>query len=311
MKPAASPRARIRPWVQAARPIAHPMIFVPLFLGQAFAFRTHGALSLTFFLYALLFGVVYQVYLLYLNDYADEAVDRTNDQYFLSGGSRVLPEGKLEPQDLLIGARLALLCLLGLAGWLGIYLDRPWFPLGAALAVTLCWAYNSKPLRLSYRGHGEMLQGLGCGVLLPLVGFYLQYGSLQGFPWPALVPLFLLFHAGNIVTALPDYPSDKAGDKRTLPVRRGEPHARKAVLMLLTLAYLCTVVAKLDLTPTDLLIIVMPAALLLAGVMLSGNVKRADASNFASCKRFMISVSASQVWFLCAWIGVLLLSGSP
>ncbi len=303
-------RARFLPWIQAARPIAHPMIFVPLLIGQALSFNSKGTLSLTFFLYALLFGVLFQVYLLYLNDYADEAVDRTNHRYFLSGGSRVLPDGKLERKDLLLGAQVALVCLIGLAVWLATQLDRPWHLLGTAVAIALCWGYNSRPLRLSYRGHGEILQGLGCGVLLPLIGFYLQRGSLQGFPWLALLPLYLVFHAGNIVTALPDYPSDKAGDKKTLPVRRGEMSARKTVLALLALAYVGAVGANLHLSTAALAIMILPAALILAGVIQSGALRKANASEFRDCKRFVTWVSASQAWFLCAWIGTLLL-GRP
>ncbi|MEM9533040.1 MAG: prenyltransferase, partial [Pseudomonadota bacterium] len=282
------------PWVQAARPIAHPMIFVPLLLGQAFAYGVHRQFSLTFFLNALLFGVLYQVYLLYLNDYADEAVDRANDRYFLSGGSRVLPEGKLQPSDLLVGASVAFAALLTLAVGNAVFLARPWLLLGAGLAVLLCWGYNSKPLQLSYRGHGEILQGLGCGVLLPLIGFYLQRGSLEGFPWLALPPLYLIFHAGNIITALPDFPSDKAGGKNTYPVRHGERRARKAALGLLALAYCGVVLANMHQSLLALAIMVAPAALLLIGSAQSGMLKCADARNFAVCKRFVIWVSASQ-----------------
>jgi 1,4-dihydroxy-2-naphthoate octaprenyltransferase len=286
------------------------MILVPLLIGQLFAFQIRGQFSWAYFLVSLLFGALYQVYLLYLNDVADEAVDRTNDQGFLSGGSRVLPEGKLQGKDLLMGARLALVALAGLAIGLAGFFDRPWFLVGTGLAVVLCWAYNAKPLQLSYRGHGEILQGLGCGVLLPLIGFYLQQGSLQGFPWAALLPLYLIFHVGNIVTALPDTPTDKAADKRTVPVRRGELNARRTALTLLALAYLCVFVANLGLSRVALAIIVVPAALILAAVVLSGTLKQADTSDFARCKRFVTWVSASQAWVLCAWIGALLWSGS-
>lgn len=286
------------------------MIFLPLLIGQALALDVHGQLGLTFFLYTLLFGVLYQVYLLYLNDYADEAVDRANDHYFLSGGSRVLPEGKLQPDDLLVGARAVFVVLVALAVWLGVFLDRPWMLVGTGLAFALCWAYNSKPLQMSYRGHGEILQGLGCGVLLPLIGFYLQHGSLQVFPWIVLGPLYLIFHAGNIITALPDYPSDRAGGKQTFPVRRGETRARKTALGLLALACVLVVVASVQRSMVVVAIMVGPAVLILAGVVLTGLLKRANASEFPRCRRFVVWSSASQAWLLCAWIGVLLMGGS-
>lgn len=302
---------RAQPWVQAARPIAHPMIFVPLLAGQALAFQGSGQFSKTAFLCGFLFGVLYQVYLLYTNDHADEAIDATNEQHWLSGGSRVLPEGRLTAGQLLAGARVALALLAGLTLFLAAAASRPLMWVALLLAVALSWAYHRKPLQLSYRGHGEVLQGLGCGVLLPLIGYYLQVGALQSFPWAALIPLYLVFHAGNLVTALPDVASDKAGGKRTFPVRHGQRRARWAVVCLLGVAYASLFVAAPTLSPLVLAIVVAPAALILVGLVVSGLASRADVSEFSRCKAFVIGVSASQAWFLGAWVGALFLAGGP
>lgn len=301
----------IQPWVQAARPLAFPMIFLPLLAGQALAMNVHGSFAWSGFFHTLGFGVLYQVMLLYLNDASDEAVDRNNHQYFLSGGSRVLPEGKLHRKDLLIGAGLAFLALMGFSAWVTMAHDQPGFLVGAALAVVLCWAYHHDPFKLSYRGFGEVLQGLGCGVLLPLMGFYTQHGSLQGFPWLTLVPLFLIFYVGNIVTALPDTPSDTLGNKNTFPVRHGEFAARRMAIGLLMLACLCVALVGRPPAFLSLTFIVLPAAAVLSGLVLSGLLARADASSFAQCRRFVTWVSVCQAWLLCAWIGTLLMGSSP
>ncbi|MEN1729652.1 MAG: prenyltransferase [Pseudomonadota bacterium] len=301
---------RARPWIQAARPVAHPMIFIPLVMGQAFAVHALGQFSILMFFYALLFGVLYQIYLLYTNDHADESVDRKNTQYWLSGGSRVLPEGKLQSHHLLQGARWALVALTVLTGYLTLVADRPWICVGTLAAVVLCWAYNREPLQWSYRGHGEVLQGLGCGVVLPLIGFYLQQGSLQKFPLPALPPLFLLFLAGNLITALPDYRSDKAGGKRTFPVRHGELMARKTAVLLLALAYAMVPFVIPASSWTAIAIVLIPAVTILGGLVGSGLLQKADVTDFPACKAFVTWVSASQAWLLCSWIAVLLI-GAP
>ena len=176
---------------------------------------------------------------------------------------------------------------------------------GLVAAVALSWAYDRDPLHLSYRGHGEVLQGLGCGVLLPLIGYYLQAGSLAGFHWLAAIPLFFVFYASNIVTALPDYESDKQGNKRTLPVRYGQRFARWAVVLtsgFVFLGYLflldspsCSVRCAGSLS----------AIVVLIFVAVSGLIRHADVSNFARCKVFVNLASASQVWFLGAWLTVL------
>ncbi|MEL7313028.1 MAG: prenyltransferase, partial [Pseudomonadota bacterium] len=180
------------PWIQAARPIAFPMIFVPLLIGQATAFRYGNTFEWVLLGYSIAFGALYQTYLLYTNDHADEAIDKTNHQYWLSGGSRVLPDGKLTGSQLLAGARVAFGVLLIFTGYLAVFADRPLMLIALGLAVALCWAYNRPPLQWSYRGHGEALQGLGCGVLLPLIGYYLQLGTVAGYPWVTLIPLFLI-----------------------------------------------------------------------------------------------------------------------
>ncbi|MEM9323516.1 MAG: prenyltransferase [Pseudomonadota bacterium] len=287
------------------------MIFVPLLLGQAFAFQAHGQFSATFFVFALAFGLLYQVHLLYTNDHVDAAIDATNAQYWLSGGSRVVPEGKLTEVQLLAGARVTLVVLAAFSVVLAVAVQRPLMPVLLLFAVALCWGYNRKPLQLSYRGFGEVLQGLGCGVLLPLIGYYLQNGALQGFPWAALIPLYLVFHAGNLVTALPDYASDKAGGKRTFPVRRGELPARWTAFVLLGGAYASLFFVAPAFSPVVLAVIVGPAGLLLAGLILSGLIGRANVSAFSQCRAFVNGVSASQAWFLCAWVGAAFLAGAP
>ena len=79
--------------------------------------------------------------------------------------------------------------------------------------------------------------------VLPLTGFHLQGASWGAFPWAALMPAFLLGYAGNLSTALPDYPSDRASGKRSYPVRRGQRRARRDSVLLIAAAALLTPLA--------------------------------------------------------------------
>lgn len=297
----ANGRTRWRPWIQAARPIAFPMIFLPLLIGQAFAWHHIGEFSWGYFGYAVLFGAIYQVFLLYSNDHADEAIDRTNDNYWLSGGSRVLPLGLLRSDDLLRGARVAFVALGALTVWLVAGNDRPWMAVLVIVAILLSWMYHRRPLQLSYRGGGEYLQGLGCGIVLPLMGYYLQRGELQNFPWVALIPLYLVFHTSHIVTALPDLQSDTSGNKRTFPVRYGEPIARVTILVLLALAY----TSGLLFDQTISLVVVGPACLVLVYLMASDFLVSNRANHTKGIEHFVTWVSVGQAWFLCTWATLL------
>ena len=153
-----------------------------------------------------------------------------------SGGSRVLVEGLLRPHQLRNAAvvmGLALLVGSAVAGWL---LDRELLPVFAFVALLLLQAYSFEPMRLSFRGFGELLQGVGVGLVLPLMGWYLQTGDLSAHtPWDVFAPLVILAFAGNILTALPDHEGDVKADKHTWPVRRGPIRARRDALALVGL----------------------------------------------------------------------------
>lgn len=229
--------ANLAAWVQASRLLAQANLAVPLVLGQALAFMVHGRFSWTLFAWVQAFSVADQLFIVFANDVADAQTDRDNRTHGpYSGGSRVLVEGKLTPQQLLIGSAIAAVAMVGVCLYLGAAHGRWWTLAGAAAAVLLFWAYSFPPAKLSYRGHGEILQGLGLGVVLPVFGFYVQAGTFEGMPWPALFPLFVLGFAGNIITSLPDYPSDLVGKKRSYVVRKGQFVARRHSLELLVVA---------------------------------------------------------------------------
>jgi 1,4-dihydroxy-2-naphthoate octaprenyltransferase len=294
----------LKAWIQAARPAAHGMIFIPLLAGQAIAFRIHGVFDWSWFFHLVLYGILYQIYVLYINDYADEELDRDNHTYWLSGGSRVIPQGKLSGQALWIGSWVILGLILAQALYWGVGLQRPGMLLLMIGAVGLGWAYSLPPLRLSCRGHGEILQGVGCGVLLTLTGFYTQVGSLESFPWMAGVPLFLIFYAGNIITALHDYPADLAGNKRTYPVRLGQRRSRKHILALLFCAYILISWVTPNLTnPVSLFALAQaPSLFILLIVKRKGWFERGDIENTDECRKFVLWTTLSQVWLLLAWI---------
>ena len=76
--------------------------------------------------------------------------------------------------------------------YLALYIDRPLiFPL-TAICLALFWAYHFPPLQLEMRGGGEILQALGFGLLLPLIGYYAQTGNWRPLPQTLLMPYIIL-----------------------------------------------------------------------------------------------------------------------
>ena len=286
-------------WLQAARPLAQVNILVPLLFGQAMAFAATGRFHLGWLWLCAWLGLLVQLLIVFANDYADRETDAGNATFArFSGGSRVLPEGRLTARALR-GAALVVLGVLGaVSGALALFAGRPWLPVLAAAAAVLVWAYNFAPLRLAYRGHGEVVQGLGTGVVLPLLGFYVQAGSFAGFLVWSLVPMVLLGAVGNVITALPDYPSDLASGKRSYPVRRGQWLARRHALELLAISAACSGLV-LPVTRVGAALLAVPVLAVAAlAVPLLGS---ADAENRAECERFGVIVAGAAHLLVLLW----------
>lgn len=216
---------KLKHWIQASRPLAQVSIAVPLVLGQAAAWHITESFSLSWFVATLVWGILDHLFIVYANDYADHETD-TGQRTAISGGSGVIPEGKITPTQMRRAAQAVAFLLVAWSVGLALF-GRPWTPAYAILAIALLWLYSFRPLRLSYRGGGEVLQGLGIGVGLPSLGYYIQTEVVVAPMW-ILLPATLLGICGNILTALPDAEDDRNADKRTWPVRFGVAQARRA-----------------------------------------------------------------------------------
>lgn len=220
-------------WIKAARPPAQSNIAPSLILGQALAYAHTAIFSWEIFGWLVLFGIFDQLYIVFANDVADIETDiRNTTATPFSGGSRVVPEGRLTLRALSIAAMIAAASLVVTSAVLSLAYHRPLSPLFAFCALALLWAYSYPPFRMSYRGGGEILQAVGIGIVLPFFGFYAQVGSLAGFPLTLLASTLPLQVAAAIATALPDAPSDAQSDKKTLAVRLGIPNAQLFAIVL-------------------------------------------------------------------------------
>lgn len=214
----------MKSWIQAARPLAHINVAVPLVLGQVAAWHVTGRFSWTWFAAALIWGVLDHLFVIFANDFADHEAD-SGRRTVLSGGSGVIPEGKLKPQQVGRAAKAAAILLLVYSCALTL-LGRTWSPFYGLAALLLMWLYSFPPARMSYRGGGELLQGVGVGIGLPSLGYYLQAEGVFAPGW-VIWPAALLGVCSNVLTALPDVEDDTRAHKRTWPVRHGMRSARR------------------------------------------------------------------------------------
>lgn len=297
-------------WLRATRPLAHANLAPPILLGQALAHALGTPIDPALFVAAHAFGLADHLAIVFANDYADRAIDAANDTYSLfSGGSRVLPDGLVSPEAMRRASIVAVAALLVVSALAALAFARPWLIVFALAALGLMWAYSFPPLLLSHGAGGALAQGLGVGAVLPLLGFYAQRGSLEGFPWLVLAPLVMLGCAGNGLTALPDTPSDARFGKRTWPVRRGEARARLETLAVTAHALLAICALTLtELAPPVaggrlVVVLSVPLAMLTASLTW---IATASARNREACFRFVFLAAGAGTVAQLGWALALL-----
>ncbi|HEV8053519.1 MAG TPA: prenyltransferase, partial [Candidatus Limnocylindrales bacterium] len=137
-----------------------------------------------------------------------------------SGGSRVIQYGLVSLGGM---QRLSLLFYaIALAVGLLLLALRPSPALLAigVLGIVLSVGYTAPPLKLVYRGLGELTTAIGFGPLM-LVGAYVvqSRGAIAPEAIVASLPVAILVALILYVNEVPDRPADARAGKRTLPVR--------------------------------------------------------------------------------------------
>ncbi|MBM4310137.1 MAG: prenyltransferase [Deltaproteobacteria bacterium] len=258
---------KLQAWLLASRPASQTYIFFPLLLGQAVHYSRTGWIDWSVFVLLHLYGLFLQLFIVYANDRADIETDRLNTTYTVfSGGSRTLVNGLISLQE----NYAAVLYTVALNVMVGIFLTAV---CGRALALPfiglslgLLWMYSFSPVRLSYRGGGELLQMFGVGLVLPVFGYYGQAGDAARFEWALLAFILPGQLACAMATALPDEPSDRASGKHTSAVLLG-PGAAKLVIIILNAAAIVFFLLLMEVSPGSRLAATAVPSLCVAGML--------------------------------------------
>ncbi len=222
-------RSLLARWIYAAKPASWPKLLVPALLGQAIGVAAASRLDAHALLLGLAFTIFDLLFVVFLNDWGDRRVDRIKRQMFPEGSAKTIPDGILPASALLGVGLVAGLAALLVAIVAGASLVRPGLGWAALGMLGLFVAYTLPPIRLNYRGGGELLEAFGVGVALPRFHVYLQ----GGVSWTAglwLLPGFgLLAFASAVASGLADEQSDRRGGKRTYASEYGNRAARALV----------------------------------------------------------------------------------
>lgn len=232
-------------WVHASRYEFFTGVVAPAAVGGAVAWWEAGVFSWGLWLLTLLGLLLLHASANLANDYFDHLSgnDEINREFIrpFTGGSRVIQQGLASPQQVLAAA---LLCL-ALGAALGLFLAwlRGWPILVLGLIGGLSgFFYTAPPLKLGYRGWGELFIALDFGVLPVLGTYFVQTQRFSGAAFWASLPVALLISAILWINQFPDHHADRAVGKRHWVVRLGRRRAATVYAGMLALAYVTVLV---------------------------------------------------------------------
>jgi putative NADPH-quinone reductase/1,4-dihydroxy-2-naphthoate octaprenyltransferase len=216
-------RGRLAAWFASFRLQFHPMAWAAYGIGAAGAWHATSHFSWLAFWLGLACLFFLELATVFTNETFDFESDVRNRHYGpFTGGSRVLVDGSIS----FAGMQVAVMLALGLYLATGLALATivPPFPsllILASLGV-LAIGYTVPPLKLCWRGLGEIDVGVTHSLGVILCGYAFQGGTwTNAWPWLVAVPLFFAILPAITLSGIPDYAADREVGKGTIAVRLG------------------------------------------------------------------------------------------
>lgn len=224
----------------ASRPIFFTTTLLPLVLGSIIGWYDIGEFNWFYFTLAFLGLILIHAGTNLADDYydyksgADSAMKEVTP---FSGGSRVLPNKLIEPKKILYAA----LVVFFLGSIIGLYLN--YLSKGnvilifGLLGVFGSFFYTGDPIKLGYRGFGELTVGITHGPLVVLGGYYLQTQALSWSAFWVSVSVGLLVVLILMVNEFPSAEAYKEVNRRNLVVILGKEKSLIVYIFLLFTIY--------------------------------------------------------------------------
>lgn len=223
--PVVPKRPHWKVWWQLTRPHTLTAGFVPVLIGTALAIQDHKIDSMLF-VAMMLASLLIQAATNMFNEYYDFKRGLDNEESVGIGGA-IVREG-ISPKTVM-GIALALYAISVLIG-VYICMESSWWI--AAIGV-LCMAagylYTGGPVPIAYTPFGEIVAGFFMGVLIILISFYIQSGTVTTTAVFVSIPIAILVGAILLANNIRDLDGDKEYGRKTLAILLG----RKGAIYLL------------------------------------------------------------------------------
>jgi 1,4-dihydroxy-2-naphthoate polyprenyltransferase len=159
-----------------------------------------------------------------IHDFAADKLVRPEERTPFSGGKRVLVDGLLSPRETAMIAAAGYFVAAACGAAIVLFREPAVLGLGV-LGLACAYFYNAPPVRLSYRGLGEIAVAICYGPLIACGAYLVQRGTISLSVLILSIVLGFLIAAFLFVNEIPDRRADESAGKRTLVVRLGAGRA--------------------------------------------------------------------------------------
>jgi 1,4-dihydroxy-2-naphthoate polyprenyltransferase len=196
--------------------------FMVYVMGYLLAISNGASWNITKFLFGYLILGCAHVSVSFSNDYFDRKSDANSVHTTFSGGSRVLVDHP-QLENLALGLAIFFLVASAIATlvFTFVFAYSYWFVTFAILGGLLGWFYTAPPLKFAYRKLGEVVTVLGLGLMMPGIGYFVAYGSIDLFFAFFIFPLSCYGLLFILTVEMPDVENDRKGKKINALVKWG------------------------------------------------------------------------------------------
>lgn len=224
-----------RVWWRLTRPHTLTASFVPVILGTVIAISYGGKINALLFFMMLFASILIQIATNLFNEYYDykRGLDHAGS---VGIGGGIVRDG-IKPKTIM---KLAL-SLYGISLLIGLYICASsswWLTLIGLGCMLVGYLYTGGPIPIAYTPFGELASGLLMGMVIVLISFFIQTGTVTLESILIATPIMILIGSINLSNNIRDVDGDKQSGRRTLPILLGKKNAVFFLASMFTLSYL-------------------------------------------------------------------------
>nr|WP_263325334.1 1,4-dihydroxy-2-naphthoate polyprenyltransferase [Neobacillus sp. Marseille-Q6967] len=220
-KPAVEANRGFQVWWQMTRPHTLTAAFVPVLLGTALSLK-HGKVDYGLFIAMLIASLLIQAATNMFNEYYDFKRGLDNENSVGIGGT-IVRDG-IKPRTVM---QLAF-SFYGIALLIGIYIcmnSSWWLAVVGLVCMTVGYFYTGGPYPIAYTPLGEIFAGFFMGMLIILISFFIQTGTVDATSVLVSIPIMILVGMILLANNIRDLDNDKENGRKTVAILLGKKNA--------------------------------------------------------------------------------------